>query len=43
MRVLDPLQDGHGRLISSLRVSVTDRCNFYGLLHELLHEALCRS
>src|SRR3954447_13575379 len=24
----DPLQDGHGRLISDLRVSVTDRCNF---------------
>src|SRR3954451_23890923 len=23
-----PLQDGHGRLISDLRVSVTDRCNF---------------
>jgi cyclic pyranopterin phosphate synthase len=24
----DPLVDGHGRLISDLRVSVTDRCNF---------------
>ncbi|HEV7493095.1 GTP 3',8-cyclase MoaA [Baekduia sp.] len=24
----DPLQDGHGRRISDLRVSVTDRCNF---------------
>jgi GTP 3',8-cyclase len=24
----DPLQDGHGRLIGDLRVSVTDRCNF---------------
>jgi cyclic pyranopterin phosphate synthase len=23
-----PLQDGHGRLIRDLRVSVTDRCNF---------------
>jgi GTP 3',8-cyclase len=25
---LDPLKDGHGRLIGDLRVSVTDRCNF---------------
>jgi cyclic pyranopterin phosphate synthase len=25
---LEPLLDGHGRLISDLRVSVTDRCNF---------------
>ena len=25
---LDPLHDGHGRLIGDLRVSVTDRCNF---------------
>jgi GTP 3',8-cyclase len=25
---LDPLQDSHGRRISDLRVSVTDRCNF---------------
>jgi len=25
---LDPLLDGHGRRISDLRVSVTDRCNF---------------
>ena len=25
---LDPLFDGHGRRISDLRVSVTDRCNF---------------
>jgi cyclic pyranopterin phosphate synthase len=24
----DPLRDGHGRRISDLRVSVTDRCNF---------------
>ena len=24
----DPLFDGHGRRISDLRVSVTDRCNF---------------
>ncbi len=24
----EPLQDGHGRLIGDLRVSVTDRCNF---------------
>ena len=24
----DPLYDGHGRRISDLRVSVTDRCNF---------------
>src|SRR4051812_49946940 len=24
----DSLVDGHGRLISDLRVSVTDRCNF---------------
>ena len=23
-----PLVDGHGRVISDLRVSVTDRCNF---------------
>jgi cyclic pyranopterin phosphate synthase len=27
-RGADPLADGHGRLISDLRVSVTDRCNF---------------
>ena len=26
--MLDPLIDGHGRRISDLRVSVTDRCNF---------------
>jgi len=26
--MLDPLLDGHGREISDLRVSVTDRCNF---------------
>jgi cyclic pyranopterin phosphate synthase len=26
--VLEPLRDGHGRLIGDLRVSVTDRCNF---------------
>ncbi len=25
---LDPLHDAHGRRISDLRVSVTDRCNF---------------
>jgi GTP 3',8-cyclase len=25
---LEPLRDGHGRVISDLRVSVTDRCNF---------------
>jgi GTP 3',8-cyclase len=25
---IEPLQDGHGRLIGDLRVSVTDRCNF---------------
>src|SRR5919202_3360410 len=25
---MEPLVDGHGRLISDLRVSVTDRCNF---------------
>src|SRR5690348_18251591 len=24
---LEPLRDGHGRLIGDLRVSVTDRCN----------------
>src|SRR4051812_27731082 len=27
-RALEPLRDGHGRLIGDLRVSVTDRCNF---------------
>jgi GTP 3',8-cyclase len=27
-RGFEPLRDGHGRLISDLRVSVTDRCNF---------------
>ena len=26
--MLEPLVDGHGRLIGDLRVSVTDRCNF---------------
>jgi cyclic pyranopterin phosphate synthase len=26
--LLEPLRDGHGRLIGDLRVSVTDRCNF---------------
>ncbi len=26
--IREPLLDGHGRLISDLRVSVTDRCNF---------------
>ena len=25
---LEPLEDGHGRRIGDLRVSVTDRCNF---------------
>src|SRR5213593_3998501 len=25
---MEPLRDGHGRLIRDLRVSVTDRCNF---------------
>ena len=25
---MEPLLDGHGRLIGDLRVSVTDRCNF---------------
>jgi GTP 3',8-cyclase len=25
---IDPLVDGHGRVVSDLRVSVTDRCNF---------------
>jgi cyclic pyranopterin phosphate synthase len=25
---VEPLVDGHGRLIQDLRVSVTDRCNF---------------
>src|ERR1700727_2054595 len=24
----EPLQDGHGRLIGDVRISVTDRCNF---------------
>jgi cyclic pyranopterin phosphate synthase len=28
MTPLEPLRDGHGRPITSLRVSVTDRCNF---------------
>ncbi|HEY1854205.1 MAG TPA: GTP 3',8-cyclase MoaA [Solirubrobacterales bacterium] len=28
MQLLEPLCDGHGRPITSLRVSVTDRCNF---------------
>jgi cyclic pyranopterin phosphate synthase len=28
MAPLEPLRDGHGRLIGDLRVSVTDRCNF---------------
>src|ERR1700733_137671 len=28
MEELEPLRDGHGRLIGDLRVSVTDRCNF---------------
>ena len=25
---MEPLTDGHGRLIGDVRVSVTDRCNF---------------
>src|SRR5438067_10840078 len=25
---LEPLRDGHGRLIGDVRISVTDRCNF---------------
>src|SRR5256885_14955616 len=25
---MEPLRDGHGRLIRDVRVSVTDRCNF---------------
>jgi len=28
MSTLEPLVDGHGRLIGDVRVSVTDRCNF---------------
>jgi len=28
MSVVEPLVDGHGRLIGDVRVSVTDRCNF---------------
>ena len=28
MLEVQPLQDGHGRVIEDLRVSVTDRCNF---------------
>ena len=28
MKLREPLVDGHGRTISDLRVSVTDRCNF---------------
>ena len=24
----EPLQDGHGRFIGDVRISVTDRCNF---------------
>jgi cyclic pyranopterin phosphate synthase len=28
MMAIEPLRDGHGRLIGDLRVSVTDRCNF---------------
>jgi cyclic pyranopterin phosphate synthase len=28
MKRRDPLQDGHGRVIGDLRLSVTDRCNF---------------
>src|SRR4051794_12180915 len=26
--MIEPLRDGHGRLIGDVRVSVTDRCNF---------------
>ena len=28
MTTIEPLQDGHGRLIRDVRISVTDRCNF---------------
>jgi cyclic pyranopterin phosphate synthase len=28
LTVMEPLRDGHGRLIRDVRVSVTDRCNF---------------
>jgi len=28
VQVIEPLADGHGRLIGDLRLSVTDRCNF---------------
>src|SRR4051812_40666442 len=28
LNAMDPLRDGHGRLIRDVRVSVTDRCNF---------------
>ncbi|MEA2149298.1 MAG: 3,8-cyclase, partial [Solirubrobacteraceae bacterium] len=28
MSKIEPLRDGHGRLIRDVRVSVTDRCNF---------------
>src|SRR5215210_1960825 len=28
MNKIEPLRDGHGRLIRDVRVSVTDRCNF---------------
>jgi GTP 3',8-cyclase len=28
MTAIEPLRDGHGRLIRDVRVSVTDRCNF---------------
>src|SRR5256885_12625855 len=28
LMVMEPLRDGHGRLIRDVRVSVTDRCNF---------------
>src|SRR5881392_1044874 len=28
LNLMEPLRDGHGRLIRDVRVSVTDRCNF---------------
>ena len=28
MNKIEPLRDGHGRLIRDVRMSVTDRCNF---------------
>jgi cyclic pyranopterin phosphate synthase len=28
MSDLEPLVDGHGRVIGDVRISITDRCNF---------------